>query len=215
MFEYIYMYVESNFAMQKITITIITQNFILSFTTSLMNSIWNLNFNDFFLHCNSVNSDLQQTILINILNYTFVRNQNIDTENVDYLWNSKYTAWNPEIITFIDKMTNYLFFDINNLNFSISVLNNDDDHDFSYNDLIFIFFVIMFTFFSFIFIENDYLFIMCHKKSWYQTNLTTYHNIFMIFKCDLYNSIYHMIFFLLTVCKKLILMIWKISQTHQ
>ncbi|KAK4693726.1 hypothetical protein P7C71_g3725, partial [Lecanoromycetidae sp. Uapishka_2] len=187
-----YMYAGPSLTVQRITDAVAAQGLILPVAAPSVNSTWDLDFNGPSLHCNPVSSGFQDAVLANILNYTFARSQNTMEANCSY--GPGYMAWHPGMMTPNTSMTEYLPFNIDDLNSSTGALNNDNSHGYPYSDMASVFLAIAPTLFSSVSAEGYDPPTMCLGKPWYQAGLARYHNTSTVLRCDLHNSTYHTTF---------------------
>ena len=188
----IYMYAGPSRTVQRITDAVAAQGSILPVAAPSVNSTWDLDFNGPSLHCSPVPSGFRHAVLANILNYTFVRSENNMGDDCTY--GPGYIAWHPPLMQPDTPMTEYLPFNIDNLNSSIGALNNNNDHGYPYNDMASVFLAIAPTLFSSTFAEDNDPPTMCRGKPWYQAGLATYYNTSTVLRCDVHNSTYHTTF---------------------
>ena len=188
-----YMYAGPSLTVQRITDAVAGQGSIIPVTAPSVNSTWDLDFNGPALHCNPVSSGFRNAVLDNILNYTFVRSQQtIWTINCTH--GPGYMAWHPAFMDPNTSMTEYLPFNIDNLNSSRGALNNDNSHGYPYSDMTSVFLAIAPTLFSSSSSKNDSGPTMCRGKPWYQAGLAQFYNTSTVLRCDVHNSTYHTTF---------------------
>lgn len=183
-----WMYAGPSLTVQRIRDAVAAQGSILPVASPSVNSTWDLDFNGPSLHCNPVSSGFRNAVLDNILNYTFARSQNTIEANCTF--GPGYMAWHPGMMTPDKSMTEYLPFNIHNLNSSKGALNNDNSHGYPYDDMASVFLAIAPTLFSSTSVDP----IMCRGKPWYQAGLESFYNTSTVLRCDVHNSTYHTTF---------------------
>ena len=186
-----YMYAGPSLTVQRITDAVAAQGSILPVVAPSANSTWDLNFNGPSLHCNPVSSGFRNAVLANILNYIFVRSQ--DIMNDDCTYGPGYVAWHPPGMGPNTSMTDYLPFIIDNWNSSGGALNNDNEHGYPSSDMASVFLAITPTLFSSAPAEYRTP-TMCRGKPWYQAGLAKFYNTSTVLRCDVHNSTYHTTF---------------------
>ena len=187
-----YMYAGPSHTVQRITNAVAAQGSILPVAAPSVNSTWDLDFNGPSLHCNPVSSRFRHAVLANILNYTFVRSENTMEANCSH--GPGYVAWHPSLMQPNKSMTEYLPFDLDNLNSSSGALNNENDYGYPWTDMTSVFLAIAPTLFSSTSYEDHDTPSMCQGMPWYQEALATYYNTSTVLRCDVHNSTYHTTF---------------------
>ena len=188
-----YMYAGPSLTVQKITDAVAGQGSIIPVIAPSVNSTWDLDFNGPSLHCNPVSSGFRNAVLANILNYTFVRSQQTVLE-INCTSGPGYMAWHPAFMNPNKSMTEYLPFNIDDLNSSRGALNNDNSHGYPYSDMTSVFLAIAPTLFSFSSSKDESGPTMCRGKPWYQAGLAQFYNTSTVLRCDVHNSTYYTTF---------------------
>ena len=187
-----FMYAGPSLTVQRITDAVSAQGYILPVAAPSVNSSWNLDFNGPSMHCDPVSSGFRDDVLANILNYTFVRSGDTLEDNCTY--GPGYMAWHPGWMSPNDSMTDYLPFNIEDMNSSSGALNNNNLHGYPYSDMASIFFAITPTLFSSTPYQDGYRPTMCVGQPWYQTGLANYNKTSTVLRCDVHNSTYQTTF---------------------
>lgn len=190
-----FMYAGPSLTVQRIAKAVAAQGAILPVVAPAVNSSWDYDFHGPSLRCQPTSSGFRNDVLENILTYTFARKPVTGRTNCTF--GPAYVAWHPGFMSPDDSMSEYLPFNIHNLNASRDPLNDDNSHGYPIADMASIFLAITPTLFSSALKEDLDTFdgpAIYHGKPWYQAGLDKYHGTSTVLRCNMHNSTYRTTF---------------------